>query len=163
LYAAKGRLIPFNSNSPTGSTFTALSTAASTRGLMSICPAFVPSFGVAGTRADRSFRLLVCNVRDVGVLNNFGIQTGHASMYRALNGVELVVDDVNDPHNRAHLLQFFLCRHTRVIVTVRSGRDSTMPVPEPTQDIELAIVPLYRQMLKHLIALAMSLRCLHHA
>ena len=31
LYAAKGRLIPFNSNSPTGSTFTAFSTFISTR------------------------------------------------------------------------------------------------------------------------------------
>jgi hypothetical protein len=36
LYAASGRLIPFNSNSPTGSTFTASSTAISTRGLMRI-------------------------------------------------------------------------------------------------------------------------------
>ena len=32
LYAASGRLIPFNSNSPTGLTFTALSTFVSTRG-----------------------------------------------------------------------------------------------------------------------------------
>ena len=31
LYAARGRLIPFNSNSPTGSTFTAFSTFVSTR------------------------------------------------------------------------------------------------------------------------------------
>ena len=43
LYAARGRLIPFNSNSPTGSTVTAFSTAASTRGLMSICPALASS------------------------------------------------------------------------------------------------------------------------
>jgi hypothetical protein len=34
LYAARGRLIPFNSNSPTGSTFTAFSTFVSTRGLI---------------------------------------------------------------------------------------------------------------------------------
>ena len=39
LYAARGRLIPFNSNSPTGSTFTALSTFVSTRGQIRICPA----------------------------------------------------------------------------------------------------------------------------
>ena len=38
LYAASGRLIPFNSNSPTGSTFTASSTFIRTRGLMRICP-----------------------------------------------------------------------------------------------------------------------------
>ena len=36
LYAARGRLIPFNSNSPTGSTFTAFSTFINTRGLMRI-------------------------------------------------------------------------------------------------------------------------------
>jgi len=40
LYAASGRLIPFNSNSPTGSTFTAFSTFVSTRGLIKICPGF---------------------------------------------------------------------------------------------------------------------------
>jgi hypothetical protein len=34
LYAARGRLIPLSTNSPTGSTFTAFSTAISTRGLM---------------------------------------------------------------------------------------------------------------------------------
>ena len=39
LYAARGRLIPFNSNSPTGSTVTAFSTFVSTRGLIRICPA----------------------------------------------------------------------------------------------------------------------------
>jgi hypothetical protein len=37
LYAASGRLIPFNSNSPTGSTVTAFSTFVSTRELMRIC------------------------------------------------------------------------------------------------------------------------------
>ena len=36
LYAARGRLIPFNSNSPTGSTLTAFSTFINTRGLMRI-------------------------------------------------------------------------------------------------------------------------------
>ena len=39
LYAARGRLIPFNSNSPTGSTLTAFPTFVSTRGLIRICPA----------------------------------------------------------------------------------------------------------------------------
>ena len=38
LYAAKGRLIPFNSKSLIGSTFTAFSTFINTRGLMRICP-----------------------------------------------------------------------------------------------------------------------------
>ena len=39
---------------------------------------------------------LVCNARDAGVPDNFRIPTGVASMYRPLNGVELVVEDVND-------------------------------------------------------------------
>jgi hypothetical protein len=37
LYAARGRLVPFNANSLTGSTFTAFSTFVSTRGLIRIC------------------------------------------------------------------------------------------------------------------------------
>ena len=43
LYAARGRLIPFNSNSPTGSTSTAFSTFINTRGLMRICPGLASS------------------------------------------------------------------------------------------------------------------------
>ena len=43
LYAARGRLIPFNSNSPTGSIFTAFSTFINTRGLMRICPGLASS------------------------------------------------------------------------------------------------------------------------
>ena len=43
LYAASGRLIPFNSNSPTGSTFTAFSTFINTRGLIRICPGLASS------------------------------------------------------------------------------------------------------------------------
>ena len=52
LYAARGRLIPFNSNSPTGSTVTAFSTFVSTRGLMRIClglGAFSERYRVAQT------------------------------------------------------------------------------------------------------------------
>src|SRR5262249_776855 len=43
LYAARGRLMPFNSNSPTGSTFTTFSTFVSTRGLIRICPGLASS------------------------------------------------------------------------------------------------------------------------
>ena len=42
-YAAMGRLIPFNSNSPTGSTLTAFSTFVRTRGLIRICPGLASS------------------------------------------------------------------------------------------------------------------------
>ena len=44
---------PFNSNSPTSSTFTAFSTAISTRGLMSICPGFASSQSREATLEDR--------------------------------------------------------------------------------------------------------------
>jgi hypothetical protein len=37
------RLIPFSTNSPTGSTFTAFPTFVSTRGLIKICPGFASS------------------------------------------------------------------------------------------------------------------------
>ena len=38
-----GRRMPLSSNSPTGSTFTASSTAMNTRGLMRICPGLASS------------------------------------------------------------------------------------------------------------------------
>src|SRR5262249_874747 len=43
LYAAIGRRMPFSSNSPTGSTVTALSMACRTRGLMRIWPGLASS------------------------------------------------------------------------------------------------------------------------
>jgi len=48
LYAARGRLIPFNSNSSTGSTLTVFSTFISTRGLMRICPGLASSHSREG-------------------------------------------------------------------------------------------------------------------
>jgi hypothetical protein len=92
---------------------------------------------------------IVCEVRDAAVPDNFGIQTGTASMYRPLNGVELILDDQHDLMNRKHLLQFFLCGHRKVVFTNHSGADPKIPTPAPARDVELAIVPLYRQMLKH--------------
>jgi hypothetical protein len=88
-----------------------------------------------------------CTVQDSGVPVNFAVQTGHTSMYRPLNGVELIVDDANDRQNRLHRLQFFLCCHSRVAIV--SGNAAKTPAVEPVRDIELAVVPLYRQGLKH--------------
>jgi hypothetical protein len=42
-YAARGGLIPFNSNAPTGSTFTAFSTFMSTHGLIGFDPSLASS------------------------------------------------------------------------------------------------------------------------
>ena len=55
LYAARGRRIPLNSNSPTGSTFTAFSTFVSTRGLIEDLPRLgliAQPRGDVGHRAD---------------------------------------------------------------------------------------------------------------
>ena len=49
LYAARSRLIPFNSNSPTGSTLTAFSTFISTRGLIRIWPGLASSHSLEAT------------------------------------------------------------------------------------------------------------------
>ena len=92
-----------------------------------------------------------CAVRDAGMPNGqqLQVQTGHTSMYHALNGVELTFEDVNDPSKRHHALQFFLCKHQRFVVTVRVVDREPLPNPEPARDFELAVLPFYRQTLQH--------------
>ncbi len=91
-----------------------------------------------------------CTVQAAAVPNNLRIQTGHNSMYRVLNGVELIFDDLNDPRNCTHSLQFFLCEHHRSVVTVSVGPPRPlMPAAKPARDPELAVVVLYRRSLKH--------------
>jgi serine/threonine protein kinase len=91
-----------------------------------------------------------CEVREAGMPQGrqLVVQTGAHAAYGALNGVELVLVDRNDAFGRVHGLTFFLCRHNKMIVTVRSG-----PVPpptiEPTKDLELALLPFYRQTQQH--------------
>ena len=79
----------------------------------------------------------------------FRVQTGHTSMYVAMNGVEISVEDVNDQGGRIHTLQLFLCRHRKVVVTVMAGDRSELPKVAPARDIELAVLPFYRQTLRH--------------
>jgi hypothetical protein len=92
-----------------------------------------------------------CDVRDAGMPNGqqLRVQTGHTSMYLALNGVELTFEDVNDPSNRSHALQFFLCKHEKFVVTVTVGDRAPLPKAEPARDFELAVLPFYRQTLRH--------------
>jgi hypothetical protein len=92
-----------------------------------------------------------CQVGEAGIPTGqeFGVQTGARSMYTALNGVEITIEDVNDPRGRIHTLQFFLCRHQQIVVTVRSGDRSELPEAEPVRDIVLAVLPFYRQTLRH--------------
>ena len=52
---------------------------------------------------------------------------------------------MNDLSNRKHSLQFFLCRHIKSLITVTSGLNDRPPELEPAKDIELALVPFYKQ------------------
>ncbi len=96
-----------------------------------------------------------CLVQDAAV-NELRIATGSNSMYLALNAVELTLQDVNDVNGRKHALQFFFCRHNKKIVTVASQvlggssrNQSALPKPQPAEDIQFAIVAVYRQMFSH--------------
>ena len=86
-----------------------------------------------------------CDVRDAGMPNGqqLRVQTGDTSMYRALNGVELTFEDVNDPPNRNRALQFFLCKHEKFVVTVTIGDRAPLPKAELARDFELALLPFY--------------------
>jgi hypothetical protein len=92
-----------------------------------------------------------CDVRDAGMPNGqqLRVQTGRTSMYHALNGVELTFEDVNDPSNRHHALQFFLCKHGRVVVTVTVADQGPLPKAEPARNFELAVLPFYRRTFRH--------------
>ena len=92
-----------------------------------------------------------CAVCGAGLPNGqqLRVQTGHSSMYHALNGVELTFEDLNDSSNCHHALQFFLCKSERFAVTVTVGRQSPLPKAEPVKDFELAMLPFYRQTLRH--------------
>jgi len=91
-----------------------------------------------------------CDVREASMSNGqqLQVQTGDTSMFRALNGVELTFEDVNDPSNRNHALQFFLCKHEKFVITVTGDR-ATPPRAQPARDLELAVLPFYRQTLRH--------------
>jgi serine/threonine protein kinase len=99
-----------------------------------------------------------CDVRDAGMPNGqqLRVRTADTSMYRALNGVELTFEDVNDPSNRNHALQFFLCKHEKFVVTAtvvdRTSLLKAEPASlraEPARDSELAVLSFYRQTLRH--------------
>jgi serine/threonine protein kinase len=105
-----------------------------------------------------SSNTIKCDVRDAGMPNGrpLRVRMGRTSMYQALNGVELTFEDVNDPSNRHHALQFFLCKHKKVVGTVTFvHRDSLLDVEpaglkaEPARDFELAVLPFYWQTLRH--------------
>ena len=88
-----------------------------------------------------------CAVRAVGMPSGepLRVQTGDGSILRALNGVELIFDDVNDPSNREHALQLLLCKHEQFV----TRNHAAFPKIEPVRDFKIAVLPFYRQTLKH--------------
>jgi hypothetical protein len=93
-----------------------------------------------------------CDVRDATMPKgqHLRVEIGPSSWDHALNGVELTFEDINDPFNRCHALQFFLCKCLKVEVKVTSGHRLPIPQAEPARDFELAVLPMYRQTLRHL-------------
>jgi hypothetical protein len=89
-----------------------------------------------------------CEVLPASIEGELRAQTGPHSMYRPISGMELTVDDANDPSNRKHELKFYLCRHSKVVVTIHNGRPPP-PSSEPPENTELAILPVYSSVLKH--------------
>ncbi len=92
--------------------------------------------------------IIKCEVLPAAIEGELRAQTGPHSMYRPISGMELTVDDANDPSNRTHELKFYLCRHSKVVVTIHQGLPQT-PSSEPAEDAELAILPVYSSALKH--------------
>jgi hypothetical protein len=92
-----------------------------------------------------------CGVREADIPGGTGfrVQTGHTSMYTALNGIEITVEDVNDQQGRIHTLKFLLCRHQKFLVTSIGGNRSELPKSQPARDIELAVLPFYITNLRH--------------
>jgi serine/threonine protein kinase len=95
-----------------------------------------------------SFDSIKCEVRDAAVSNGPRVQTGHNSMYRVLNGVELTVEDINDSSGRTHSMQFFLCEHIKTLIVFQTGAQPSRAALTPARDIELAILPVYSQVPK---------------
>jgi len=93
---------------------------------------------------------ITCEVRAAGMPGAFQlvVQTGGNTAYGALNGIELVLVDANDPLGRVHGLTFFLCRHNKMTDTVRP-RPAPPRTTEPAKDLELALLPYYRQTQQH--------------
>jgi cytosine/adenosine deaminase-related metal-dependent hydrolase len=128
LYAARGRLIPFNSNSPTGSTCTAFSTATSTRGLMSTCPGW-PSL-TPGKRAD----LILIRATDLNIAPLAQIETTVVQSAAAAN-VDTVMIDGRIIKRAGHLKHLdvpeIVRRAERSALRIRQGAGSVLkPVSE---------------------------------
>lgn len=87
-----------------------------------------------------------CEVHEIA-MGTMAVQARDAVIFHALSGVELVVRDMQDQTNRAHALQFFVCRRHN---SKTSAGDGLPPVTiQPAVDTELAVVPFYRDTARH--------------
>jgi hypothetical protein len=94
---------------------------------------------------------LKAEVRDAQSPNggSFLIGVGLNSAYRTQGGVELVVEDQGANTGRKHALQFYFATYEPGFVTVRSnvvGKEKpAAPELVPARDVDVAVIPLYRQ------------------
>ena len=95
-------------------------------------------------------------VRDATVPTNdniLNVQTSERGGYRSFGGVELSLREAVDGFHRDHLLQVLLCREWQVVVIVNvvtPGIGGNAPKQvEPPRDVQLALVPVYRQTVDH--------------
>jgi hypothetical protein len=81
------------------------------------------------------------------------VQTSQRGGYRSIGGVELLLREASDGFHRRHLLQVLLCQEWQVVVTVSvviPGVGGDVPESaEPPRDVQLALIPLYRQTVDH--------------
>lgn len=72
--------------------------------------------------------------------NSFHFQVDQRTFFEALGGMEIAFQSLSDPFSRVHILQLFLCRERRMRIT-------TGVAANPARDLNLCILPFYRQRL----------------
>jgi hypothetical protein len=113
------------------------------------------AYGRCGKQFDDATALKI-EVRDATVPTNDSIltvQTSDSGGYRSIGGLELSLREAGDGFVRRHLLQVLLCQEWRVVVTVNvitgnNGDNRSEPV-QPPRDVQLALMPMYRQTVDH--------------
>lgn len=93
------------------------------------------------TAAQIASHTIKVSVQDAPVPDS--IQIGERTFYDSLNGVEVILQDIHDQRGRLHVLQFFLCRQRKFIISVTVGDSNPQPKEQPPRDAELAILPVY--------------------
>jgi hypothetical protein len=88
---------------------------------------------------------LKCEVHTANLASDgqFNVQSGDRSLYRAISGLELALEDMDQWPGRKHILELFLCE----TVSIR-GRQTSLAA-QPARDVKLAFLPRYRQTLSH--------------